>query len=179
MLLYRAALHKLVLQTECSLNLTVYFPEIQLQERGSHWEGLLWNFKNKTKQSFSLQSLSCFWSHKIYGPVGFIAVAGIQVIPCLSPHSSKLWHIILSHLFCMVWSVLWVLHSVGCVWGGCSVSPAGLSCHSTCLGGAAQPVCLQELCCHSAPCPAEGTGRYCKRPSLTQVRATRKLLAEK
>lgn len=27
------------------LNLALYFIEIQLQERGSHWEGLLWNLE--------------------------------------------------------------------------------------------------------------------------------------
>lgn len=54
-----AALRKLVSQTELSLNLTLYFPEIQLQEGGSHWECLLWNLK-KLNSNFHCNHWTAF-----------------------------------------------------------------------------------------------------------------------
>lgn len=158
-----AALRKLVSQTELSLNLTLYFPEIQLQEGGSHWECLLWNLK-KLNSNFHCNHWTAFVHVRFQGLWVHSCCWHVLVIPWMSPHTSKLWHIILCHLFCTVWSVLWVLHSVGCVWSGCSVSPAGLSFHSTCPGGAAQPVCLQELCCYTAPSQLKALGANARDP---------------
>ena len=64
------------------------------------------------------------------------------------------------------------------VWSGCSASSTGLSIYYVRLGGAAQPTCLQELCCRSAPRPAEGTCRYRKRRPL-KIGTRTALLAEK